>query len=73
MIKYRVTRDIEATDRNSNYDLYEFSSFTLSKGDIVYHYMGATYGCIGPGGVAVSLDGSEPFGQVPWSALEEVS
>lgn len=62
---YRVTRDLSTSDE-------EFSSFDLPAGSVVYRYTGATYGVIGHGGVAVSLDGDIPFGQVPLSALEEV-
>lgn len=61
--KYRLTRDVSRTDE-------EFSAFDLPAGTIVYRYAGATYGCVGPGGVAVTLDGREPFGEVPRSALE---
>jgi hypothetical protein len=42
----------------------------LPKGKIVYRYAGATYGCIGWNGVAVSdKPDSTPFYEVPASAV----
>lgn len=43
----------------------------LSRGDVVYRFLGPTYGCIAPGEVAISLDGSQiyPFHGIPWSAV----
>ena len=43
----------------------------LKGGTVVYKFYGATYGCIGPGGVAVTFhsDGDIPFFEVPYNAL----
>lgn len=43
---------------------------THPKGEKVFIYHGHAYGCIGPGGVAVSLrEGESPFFEVPRDAL----
>lgn len=40
-------------------------------GEEVYIFNGPTYGCIGPDGIAVSLDpDTGPFFEIPKSALE---
>ena len=45
----------------------------IEKGTIVYHYGGATYGCISAVGIAVSMEpNKEPFFEVPFSAVEEI-
>lgn len=42
-------------------------------GQIVYRYRGYTYGCIAPGGIAVSLElGEPPFFEVPADAVDPV-
>ncbi|MDB5224823.1 MAG: hypothetical protein JWO43_445 [Candidatus Adlerbacteria bacterium] len=42
----------------------------LPKGKVVYEYGKATYGCVGPNGVAVSdKPNKEPFYQLPKDAL----
>lgn len=39
---------------------------TITKGTLVYHYTGYTYGCISRNGIAVSLVlGETPFFEVP--------
>ena len=44
--------------------------FDLHQGDIVHVYHKHTYGCISPGGVAVTtVKGLEPFFEVPEGAL----
>lgn len=41
-------------------------------GEVVYSFRGATYGCIGPEGFAVSLDPDiGPFFELPLTALEQ--
>ena len=48
----------------------------IEAGEVVYRYYGITYGCIGPGGVAVTRKPPHqpqlPFFQVPEDALQEV-
>ena len=45
----------------------------VEAGTIVYRYYGATYGCIGPEGVAVTLcEDVPPFFELPLSALEPI-
>ena len=46
----------------------------LKAGDVMYLYKGATYGVVGPSGVAVTLSssGEPPFFELPASALAEV-
>lgn len=64
MTAYRLTRDVRTTDE-------EFTTFNLDAGTIVYQYRGATYGVIGYGGLAVTLeDGVGPFGEIPVTAME---
>ena len=42
------------------------------EGETVYTFSGVTYGCIGPDGIACSLDPDfGPFFELPRSALEE--
>lgn len=46
----------------------------IRKGLRVYKYRGHTYGCISPGGVAVTaVENVEPFFELPKDALTEVS
>lgn len=45
----------------------------FEKGDVVYRYVGYTYGCISEDGVAVTrLPDQHPFLQLPMDALEEI-
>lgn len=42
----------------------------LPKGKVVYGYINHTYGCIGPGGIAVSDEPDKtPFYEIPTSAV----
>jgi len=47
---------------------------TIEKGTVVYRFSGATYGCIGPGGVAITFDegGANPFFELPGNSLKEL-
>ena len=47
---------------------------TIKKGTVVYKFYGTTYGCIGPGGIAITLEKNSkfPFLELPYSALQEV-
>ena len=41
-------------------------------GEILYVYSGLTYGCIGPGGVAMSEHpDKDPFFEIPYGAFEQ--
>lgn len=43
-------------------------------GQIVYEWAGATYGCVGPGEIAVSLAPDKgPFYGIPAASLEDVN
>lgn len=42
---------------------------TWQPGDEVFEFRGATYGCITPTGVACSVDGHNPFFELPGNAL----
>jgi len=41
----------------------------FSRGERVYRFDGATYGCVSPSGMACSLDGETPFFELPRLAL----
>jgi hypothetical protein len=44
---------------------------SIPAGSVVYEFHGATYGCIGPRGLAVSAEpGQGPFFEVPFTAVE---
>ena len=44
---------------------------TWKKGEIVYEYIGATYGCISPTGLAVTaVRDQAPFVELPIKAIE---
>lgn len=66
--KYRLTKTIDKSVQP-----WMDPTEVYKKGTIVYHYYGVTYGCIGPNGVAVSLQpDTNPFFEVPRAALERV-
>jgi hypothetical protein len=53
--KFKVVRDVTPTDCT-------WLSETVKEGTIVFKYIGATYGCVGPNGSAFTLvDGETPF------------
>lgn len=44
----------------------------VERGTVVYRYSGVTYGCIGPDGLAVTLEpDTTPFFELPLTALQE--
>ena len=45
---------------------------TIKKGDKVHRFTGSTYGCISYSGVDCSVDGKNPFFELPANALIEV-
>jgi hypothetical protein len=49
-----------------------YSGRAIEAGEKVVRYLGCTYGCITLGGIAVtfSLDGSEPFFEVPEDSVD---
>lgn len=65
----RVTRTIRLDDWLDGEPSPEFTP-----GMIVHEYKGATYGCITPAGVAVTLEpGRTPFYELPQDAVEDVT
>jgi hypothetical protein len=67
--KVRVIRDVPA-DEEGNY-----GSRTFKEGEVLYKYVGATYGCIDSSeGAPLSEKGSRetPFFQFPHDAFEEI-
>ena len=42
----------------------------FEQGETVVPFYGATYGCIGPRGAAYSLDGDNPFFELPADSVE---
>ena len=62
-MKYKVNRDVTQKECH-------WLKATVQKGTIVYKYMGHTYGCITPAGIAVSRkDQQLPFFELPKDAL----
>jgi hypothetical protein len=64
---YRVTRDVTPTE-------CPWLERVICRNERVFIYTGHTYGCVGPGGVAVvKQPGSdEPFFELPRNALERM-
>ena len=61
-----ITRDVSL-------DECDWLSAPLKAGDIVWTFYGVTYGCIGPGGTAMSREpNTSPFFEVPNDAWEEI-
>jgi hypothetical protein len=69
-MKLRMTRTVDEREQPWMGD--EGASIkTVPEGAVVYEYRGYTYGCISPGGIAVSFEpGETPFFQVPADAVE---
>ena len=62
--EYTATRDITV-------EMCPWLDEDIPNGAILYEYWGATYGCIGPGGIAMSfLPDQTPFFEVPYEAVE---
>lgn len=65
-MKYEVLRDVTT-------DECHWLKEDVKAGTIVYKYNGATYGCIGPGGVACCMvEGENPFFELPYVALRSI-
>lgn len=67
--KVRVTRKVKKSDPGN------YGGRTFRKGEILYRYVGATYGCIDSRkGAPISEKGSRetPFFQFPHDAFEEI-
>lgn len=65
----RVTRLVQIDDWLDGTPAPEFTP-----GMVVHEYKGATYGCITPAGVAVTLQpGVTPFYEVPRDAVEDIT
>lgn len=47
--------------------------YDLTEGAVFARFTKPTYGCIGPSGTAVSVDGKYPFFELPTEALEETA
>ena len=57
-----ITRDLKPED-------YHWISKTIPEGTTAKEYMGCTYGCISPEGIAVILPGTDYFTEVPIEAV----
>jgi len=66
-VKFQLTRDVTQTE-------CDWLRKTFKKGDIVYKFYGATYGCISPNGIAITEDsnGGNPFIELPRDALKNI-
>ncbi len=65
---YEVIRNVYEDDAGNHMNR------AVARGELLYKYLGYTYGCIGEDGVAVSENGSllPPFHQLPRDAVREV-
>lgn len=60
---FRTTREVSE----------DWISMPIPVGTVLYEYVGATYGCISPAGIACSVyEGETPFMEIPIDALEEI-
>ncbi|TGP29083.1 hypothetical protein EN828_10290 [Mesorhizobium sp. M2D.F.Ca.ET.185.01.1.1] len=64
--KFKLTRDVTR-------DECLWLDADIAAGTIVYSYSGYTYGCIGPGGRAVTLERDGPFVELPRNALGDAT
>jgi hypothetical protein len=67
MTEYLVKRDVTPNECH-------WLKQTIKEGTIVYKFYNATYGCVGPNGVAVtnSPEGDYPFFEMPYNSLREL-
>lgn len=65
MKRYELTRDVTPAECH-------WLDRAFKAGEVVHHYSGVTYGCIGAG-VACSADGKTPFFELPRDALRVVT
>ena len=69
MKAYRITRDIDQKEQPWMDD-----GDVVRAGEIVYAWERRAYGCISPGGIAVTREHDKtPFFQVPADAVEPVN
>jgi len=49
-------------------------SETFKRGEVVYEFLGPTYGCISESGLAITKDpeGGNPFHELPFTALKQI-
>jgi hypothetical protein len=74
---YRVTRDVPAvrsvliTNEQASHVSGNWSDRDISEGERLYAFLGYDYGCVGPGGIAMTFnaDGSGPFFEFPADAV----
>lgn len=65
MMKFIVTRDIDKEE-------CPWLDETIRANTIVYWYGGYTYGCIGDGGIAVTLEPEQtPFFELPFDSIQK--
>jgi hypothetical protein len=65
-MKKRINRDLSIEEN--------YSGREIKKGEEVFLFYGCTYGCIAPGGIAVSfVEDQPPFFEVPEDAIESNS
>lgn len=66
-IKYRFTEDLTADDPRN------YANRNFAKGDEIFEFSGATYGCISYQGVACcDVERTNPFFELPWAVLEAI-
>lgn len=67
-MQYELTRDVTKEECH-------WLDEDRKKGTIVYEYVGHTYGCISPHGIAVTSnpDGDIPFFELPHTALIRIT
>jgi len=66
-MEFLVKRDVTQAECN-------WLEETMKEGTVVYKCNRPTYGCIGPGGIPVTLkeDGDYPFFELPQNSLTEL-
>jgi hypothetical protein len=74
---YRVTRDVPAARGLTGLFIIDkyipgnWSDRDISEGERLYAFLGCDYGCVVPGGIAMTFnaDGSGPFFEFPADAV----
>lgn len=64
MTQYTLERDVTTEECS-------WLKRDYKKGEVVYRYTGATYGCIGSGVPVTEQEGVEPFFEIPADAVGE--
>ena len=65
LLKYTLVRDVTREE-------CPWLDKDWTVGEEVFHFFGATYGCVSNMGTACSVDGDNPFFEMPTSALRIV-